>query len=158
MTPRDEDILNFMQSDRIWPALLNTPSRKRFNTALVTVLHRLPDDAFDQVYDDVWFVVQEPTYRALNVPYSRILPASQYEREFKIHQVVIFNTTFDLSDEAIVGIIAHELAHSIVEYPDHFQNESAADGLVKTWGFERQLGELVTNRRKEAHFPGTPDV
>lgn len=151
---RTEDVFLYMQSDRVWPALLNTPTRQRFNLALVEVLRRLPDDIFDIVETDLGFVVQEPTYRAINVPYECVLPPSDKPIKFRIDQVVIFSNAFDdLSDPALVGLLAHEIAHSIEERRDHSANEAAADERVRAWGFEKELAELSARKGKTGGEP-----
>ena len=145
---RSEDIQNYMESDSVWPALLNTPTRKRFNRALIEVLRRLPDDIFDTIEFSLGFVVQESDYRAINVPFKRVIPPHKQNYELKMDQVVIFSNAFDLSDTALVGLIAHEIAHSVEDLSDHFQNELRADERVKEWGFEKELAELSLSRKQ----------
>ncbi|OGV70401.1 MAG: hypothetical protein A2283_19005 [Lentisphaerae bacterium RIFOXYA12_FULL_48_11] len=146
---REEDICLYMQSDKVWPGPLNTPTQKRFDRALTEVLRRLPDDIFDTIETDVTFVVQEPTYWAINVPYSHTVPPRKTHFTFKIDQVIIFSTAFELSDIALVGLIAHEIAHSIEERRDHSDNEVAADERVRAWGFEKELAEMLASKHKE---------
>ena len=63
--------------------------------------------------------------------------------------MIIFSTAFELSDIALVGLIAHEIAHSIEERRDHSDNEVAADERVRAWGFEKELAEMLASKHKE---------
>lgn len=49
----------------------------------------------------------------------------------------------------LVGLLAHELAHTIVQQPNHEDNEQAADMLVSRWGFDMELKALRAACPKE---------
>jgi len=143
-TSREQDCRLILESDRIWPPSVRSVNRVRFERALLTVLRRLPDDVFQLVESDVSFVVDEGKFHALNVPFSKMLPLKNYTGtiNWRLDQIVIFNAAFQLSDEALVGLVAHEIAHSVEQQRDHNENEAAADALVLKWGFERELKAL----------------
>lgn len=130
---REEDIMYMLESDWIWSPLFH-PNLDRFVKALEEVLYRLPDDYFDRVYDGVHFVVDVGIMRAVNVP--GVADRSDHDH------VVIFFMAFSLSDKGLIGLIAHELAHSFVVEYDYAENEKAADDLVRRWGFADELAEL----------------
>lgn len=141
---REQDCRLFLESDRIWPPSVRSVNRTRFERALLAVLRKLPDDVFSIVDDGVSFVVDEGACRAINVPFSKTLPLKNYTGTiaWRIDQIVIFNTAFQLSDEALVALVAHEIAHSVEKLSDHQENENAADALVVEWGFARELEAL----------------
>ena len=63
-------------------------------------------------------------------------------------QTITYNTELlrQLSKDAAVGVIVHELAHAWLNehlYPEDSQErESAADGLARRWGFGVELDAL----------------
>jgi len=68
MTGQEDIAYDFLKNDRIWPPNITPP---RFVKALVAVLERLPDDAYDKVSSWVSFVVEDPRFAATNVPFER---------------------------------------------------------------------------------------
>ncbi len=146
---REEDISLILESDRIFPPDVGRENRRRFIDALVQVLKRLPEDAFCYVELDVGFVVDDGYALALNVPWSRTFPSLDGRRvTVRYDQIVILRSAFQLSDKGLIGLIAHEIAHSLVDKDDHFENERAADALVTEWGFGDEL------RQKDEDQPG----
>ena len=57
--------------------------------------------------------------------------------------IIIFHPTLSFSQEAQVGILAHEIAHSFNSEANYDDDEAAADDLVSKWGFanERELSK-----------------
>jgi hypothetical protein len=134
---RQEDIsCDFLESDRIWPPSLAPTS---FIEALKEVLLRLPDDAYDDISDRVRFVVDVPPFLAVNVPFRRVYPTCSNPFTVELYTIVVFLQALSGSHRALVGLLAHELAHSLVSMPDHRSNEEAADALAISWGFDREL-------------------
>jgi hypothetical protein len=143
---REDNIKYMFESDRIWPPVGFSAKRQRFMVALGNVLKRLPDDAFEHVEDCIDFIVDDIDALALNVPFSRTFPAAG-EVTISYDQIIVFRTAFLLSDEALVGLVAHEIAHSIVCMDNHAENEAAADATIEKWGFGEELAQLEKEKR-----------
>jgi hypothetical protein len=100
--------------------------------AFLDVMTRLSSEVFEYLSSKMRIVWLPASYRALNVP---VPPAQDV--------IVFLDDQFQkLSPQARIGLVAHELAHSCVEKPQHSENEAAADDLVKSWGFSQELGAL----------------
>ena len=143
---REEDIQYLLGQDRVWPPGVVSDNRRRFLRALIHVLQRLPRSTFNYVTDHVSFVVQDPEFFALSVPFRRSVPPSREEREVHMEQVTVFYAAFSLTDEALVGLVAHEIAHCMVSADDYAEDEQAADNLVGDWGFSAELAMLRESR------------
>ena len=98
------------------------------------VLTRLPDDAYEVVSDYVYFVVEDPRIEAINVPFKQIYPSLEGDLTVRIDTIVFFHPTLQYSNKALVGLIAHELAHSIVNHSDYQSDEKGADSQARHWG------------------------
>lgn len=138
---REEDIMYMLETDRIWPPAVGSKTRRRFERALTETLKRLPDKVFDCVYDDTCYVIHDVCALAMNVPLKITIPASKKGASIQRNQIVFFPEAFRLSDKALIGLIAHEIAHSLVEKDNHIENEKAADSLASKWGFSEELKE-----------------
>ena len=61
---RQEDIsYDFLEGDKIWPPFIAPNRNHPFVKALVEVLERLPDDAYDKVAHQTSFVVEDHQVR-----------------------------------------------------------------------------------------------
>ena len=139
-----EDIeRSFLESDRVWPVGLTTDQSHPFVSALVEVLKRLSDKDYDKVELRIGFVVESYQMRAVNVPFRQIVPpATQAACEVRYDTIIVFASSLRLPHPALVGLLAHEIAHSCVEKDDHHDNEAAADQLATSWGFGQELQAL----------------
>jgi hypothetical protein len=137
-----------LESDRIWPPI-GYDRDHPFVKALVEVLTRLSDDAYYAVEDFVCFVVEDDKLAAINVPFKRHYPATQSDLIVRVDTIVIFHPALKYSNKALVGLIAHELAHSIIDYPDYQSDEQGADSLARRWGFDEELDIL---KMEQQHF------
>lgn len=147
-TPRQEDIAcYFIGNDRIWPIL---PHTHPFMKGLIEVLESLPDEDFDEICRSVMFVIEEYKMLAVNAPFERKYPVIDGIKHIsvKLDTIIFFQQSMELSERALVGLIAHELAHSIVKLKFQDENEEAADRLVKDWGFAEELEELHLEKEK----------
>ena len=139
---RAENITCFLQGDRVWPPnwICHEGSR-RFAKSLREVFRRLNDDVYCEV-DELWFVLDTGELLALNVPRDILcLPSSSlYTRSYDT--IFILKCAWQLSDMALVGLLAHEIAHSFAHRQTHSENEDAADALVSEWGFTAELDAL----------------
>jgi len=132
----------FLQGDRIWPPnWIAYESGQRFGKALREVFRRLEDDDFDKA-TNLWFVLDNCSALALNVPQDIALPATSSPFTYSCATIYVTNRAWQLNDRALVGLLAHEIAHSFVELQSHSENEEAADALVRKWGFGAELDAL----------------
>lgn len=140
---RKEDISYFIQQDRIWPPtshvyLPNNP----FMKALHEVLERLPEDVFDEVLDKVYFVVDFEGLLGINAPIVVTCPPKSEPYNIKVSNIIIFNQALKLSHESLVGLLAHEIAHSFSEGLGYSGDEKFADHAAKEWGFATEIGAI----------------
>ena len=140
---REEDIAyDFLENDRIWPPLFMSDRGHPFIKALVEVLTRLPDEAYDEVSKAVSFVIEDDRFLAVNAPFRRYYPPSPNGRMVSFDTIVVFHQALAYPHAALVGLLAHELAHSLENKPDYKTDEVAANALVLRWGFGRELEAL----------------
>lgn len=88
MTRQEDIAYSFLKNDRIWP---RSCAPTNFVKALVEVLERLPEDAYDEVENFVSFVVELPPFTAINVPFNRAYPPSPSVREIRFDTIVVFH-------------------------------------------------------------------
>jgi len=147
---REEDIAyDFLESDRIWPQTVSFNHRHPFMKALINVLECLPGDVYDTVSSILSFVVEDNNFTALNVPFSRFYPSPPKGLKVRIDTIVVFHPALEYPHDALVGLLAHEIAHSFVDLADHVSNEEATDTMVEKWGFGKQLKALRAEQKKE---------
>src|SRR4051812_9436340 len=130
MSRRKDVDVAFLQTDRIWPASVASNRDHVFVRALIEVLTRLPNDAYDVVERSVGFCVAEPHIIAFNVPFERRYPSAPNGLTVRFETIVFFERTLSFPFEAFVGLIAHELAHSLQSFRDYETDEGEADCLV----------------------------
>lgn len=141
MNRQEKISYSFLESDRIWPPVLALKFSGPFIEALIEVLKRLPDDAYDVVEDYVCFVVEDPQCLAINVPFRRDFSSSKNQKiKCRLDTIVLFERAFQYSHNALVGLIAHELAHSLQSQQEEYvADELATDELAIRWGFDKEL-------------------
>lgn len=145
---REEDIAyDFLESDRIWPPI-STNRGHSFIKALVEVLTRLPDEAYDLVSAKVSFVVEDGQFLAINVPLDRFYPPNPNGLTVSFHTIVVFHQALAYPHAALVGLLVHELAHSFESKEDYKADEEAADALALRWGFGREFEALKAEQQK----------
>jgi hypothetical protein len=148
VTRQDAIAYDFLEADRIWPPGIIASKRSQpFVRALVEVLTRLPDDAYYAVEEFVSFVVEDPRIAAVNVPFTRSC-SLESSLTIRFDTIVIFHRALDLSHKALVGLVAHELAHSFVSHPDYKSDEQGADSQALYWGFDEELEALRVEMQK----------
>jgi hypothetical protein len=103
------------------------------------------------IADRVSFVVEDPRITAVNVPFNRsYLPCTRDNGvEVRFDTIVVFHKALTYPHAALVGLLAHELAHSVALEDDHLADEDAADNLVCQWGFSKELEALTSEHEKE---------
>src|SRR5258708_17112669 len=112
------------------------------HAALLDFMARVSDEVMEVINSKIWIVYLSSKFRALNVPIHEIIRPHKEALRFE-KDVLVFSDHFGrLSPKAGIGLIAHEVAHSFVEKSDHFENEAAADDLVKSLGFAEELQAL----------------
>ena len=148
-TIREDAIVgSFLENDRIWPPSITSTRGHPFVIALVEVLKRLPDDAYYDVENYVSFVIEDSRFMAFNVPFKRIYPTPPNGLEVRFDTIVIFHHALRYPSAALVGLIAHELAHSFGNHQEYKADEEAADVLVRQWGFDEELEALQVEQKK----------
>ncbi len=148
---RYEDVDRIV-TDKVWPppglVLDPHPFAVSFSAALREVLTRLPTQTLFKIGLQVNFIISaRGIITALNVPViNKILPVNtdcgNKENHLIRHTIVFFELADQMDPVSLIGLIAHEIAHSFVEKPDHTANEKAADELVRKWGFGTELDKL----------------
>ncbi|MFC1762228.1 hypothetical protein ACFL6U_09110 [Planctomycetota bacterium] len=111
---KDDIAYDFLENDRIWPLFIVSNHQHPFIQALVEVLMRLPDKVYDVVSRKVSFVVEDDQDLAVNVSFSRSYPPTSKKLTVSFDTIVIFHQPLTWPHTALVGLLAHELAHSIV--------------------------------------------
>lgn len=114
------------------------------------MLRRLPNDIYEEVSEVIWFVIEDSQIMAMNVPFRRVYPSSCSALEVRFDTIVIFHQALACPHNALIGLLAHELAHSIVSLREHKENEQAADDLVVQWGFSKELEASEAEQQKSA--------
>lgn len=111
------------------------------------MLTRLPDDAYEVVSDYVCFVVEDSRITATNVPFKQIYPPLGGDLTVRVDTIVFFHPALQYSTKALVGLIAHELVHSIAELPVYQSDEQEADSQAGCWGFDEELAMLKVEQQ-----------
>ena len=52
------------------------------------------------------------------------------------------------NESQLASVLAHEIAHSVVEKSNHSENEAAADKLVVSWGFGKELTKFYEEKKQ----------
>jgi hypothetical protein len=146
---REEDIAyDFLENDRIWPPNIASNRGHPFIKALVEVLIRLPNHIYEEVAEMVSFVVEDPQFMATNVPFNRVHPSSSNSLNVRFDTIVIFHQALACPHNALMGLLAHELAHSFSNQSNYKNDEAMADKLVVQWDFGKELEALKIERQK----------
>ena len=150
---REEDIsYDFIGNDRIWPPYIPSNPSHPFMKALIEVLKRLPEDDYAQVAAQVTFVVEDLKFTAFNVPFERFYPPTHNELQVRFDTIVIFHPALDYPHKALMGLIAHEIAHSFVDNKlDYKTNEQETDLQARQWGFGIELETLQEEKDKKGN-------
>jgi hypothetical protein len=150
---REEISYDFFESDRIWPPTITSNSSHPFNKAFQDVLIRLPEQDYNKIVSHMRFVVEDPRILAINVPFNhrvslKLLESSKTQLslpetlDIRVDTIVFFHSAMEFSHKALVGLIAHEIAHSFVNKPDYRSDEQAADAQSRKWGFQEEMEAL----------------
>ncbi len=147
---RLELITRFITSDRIVPPI--DAIQSKFTPALCEVFSRLPPKDFQVAVTQFSIVLQNPeVLECLAINFQR--PRSAPSSRANLFTIIFFHFCWKLSAKALVGLIAHEFAHSFVtgyEF-DYLGDEMATDAKACDWGFQNEL--LCLSREKEVLFP-----
>jgi hypothetical protein len=148
-TERQEDISYYISKNMIWPPTIHVLSHEHpFMKALYEVLERLPEDVFAEVVANVYFVVEFEGLNLLatNAPIILTCPPTPHSYNLKVSNIIIFNRALELSHPSLVGLIAHEIAHSIHPGPEYHEDEKLADDTAREWGFAAELEALADEK------------
>ncbi len=144
---RQEDVDRFLTSGHIWSPTVEATPNHPFVKALRAVLLRLPEEVFCEIEYCVQFIVEAHEAFAFNVPFEREYLGEGENPKFRLDTIVVYERSFRLSHEAFVALLAHEIAHSVVQKGNHSENEDAADKIVISWGFGKELAKLCKEKQ-----------
>jgi Zn-dependent peptidase ImmA (M78 family) len=110
--------------DEVWYDLTQYDITDNFRFALLPVLKKIPEEAYDYTIENVYFVWGN----------SQMIPLIEITKYSK-KQIIIIEPK-DLKDEFT---IAHEIAHAFLKHkPFTTKNiEMEADKLAEEWGFKK---------------------
>lgn len=130
LSTRFGNIENYVQSDMIWPPISRTS--EKLIPSLREVLSRLPEEDFIFVEGRVRFILEDESVIALNVH-----PPSPDAKG--LFDIILFHHVWEFSPKALIGLIAHELAHTFVSGPNYQADEAEADEKAISWGFAEEI-------------------
>ena len=140
------DILyDYLENDRIHNTALVSP---KFFRALADVLRRMPEDDFYEIPDNLTFIVETEHITAQNVRLLASVSGKGHAVPITIDIIVIYHTALEYSHNALMGLLAHEIAHSFHEGKDYMKDEEMTDNLACKWGFENELQALEEEKKK----------
>ena len=144
---RQEEVEYFLTSGHIWPPTVEANPKHPFIKALKAVLLRLPEEVFSDVEWSVQFIVESHKALAFNVPFEMSYPGEVMDPKFRLDTIVIYEECFNLSHEAFMALIAHEIAHTIVSKRNHSENEAAANEAIISWGFDKEYTKYQQEKK-----------
>jgi len=147
---RQEEVDYFLSSGHVWPCTIEMTRNHPFTKALKEVLLRLPKEVFYDVEPYVQFIVEAHEAFAFNVPFERVWQGNVKNPRLRLDTIVVYERSFRLSHEALVALLAHEIAHSVIKKKNHSENEDAADKAVISWGFGKELVKLQEEKKELA--------
>ena len=139
---RQEEVDYFLSVGHVWPPTVEVNPNHPFMKALRAVLLRLPEEVFCEIEHSVQFIVEAHEAFAFSVPFEQVYPGKVKNPKLRLDTVVVYERCFRLSHEAFVVLLAHEIAHSVVKKRNHSENEDAADKIVISWGFGKELAKF----------------
>jgi hypothetical protein len=143
---RYQDIIRRIESDWIWPPVSSEPMRK-FKASCREVLSRLPDEVFSQVESEIGIILDDPSVEmlAVNVPPPR---SPDGKGKMGIDSIAFFRSCLGFTSDALIGLIAHEFAHSFVRGRDYTEDEALVDQKARDWGFGYELDRLERAKKE----------
>lgn len=123
-----------------------SPMTERRLSAVMEVLQRIPEDAYnglkEKVEEFVWFIPNEGV-GAMVIPFPCTVPAT--ENTVALAKVLYLPPAMESRDFAVVVAgVAHELAHIFLNHDSsptsavNAKQEKEAWCTVKKWGFEKE--------------------
>ena len=147
--------MQFVESEKIWPP--GCYARGLFIPPLREVLMRLPEQVFEFFEEHISFVLDCPKVKAwaMNVPnlmYNGIGYTDDRSEAASTPStpasIVFMRSAWELPHAAMVGLIAHELAHSFVNGSDYSEDEALANEMARSWGFAEKLLALENEKNQ----------
>jgi hypothetical protein len=140
------EVMFLMERDGVWPTTVST-ERSRFCAALREVLCRLPQEAFDKVEEDVRFLFDDPSLKmlAVNAPPP---PSQEFNGRKAIDTIVFFRASMRLTPEALIGLIAQQIAHSFVCGKNCREDGILAETKAREWKFGAELNRLKNEQKR----------
>ena len=140
---REDNVNSYLSVDHIWPPTVQANPSHPIVKAIKEVLLRLPEDEFYEVESYVQVIIEDQESLAFNVSFNRPIE--------RLDTIVIYERSFKMSHKALVGLLAHELAHTFVDEKEHFKNEAAVNELARSWGFTEEIKILDREITKHRH-------
>ena len=141
---RYEEIERLQVEKKFWPR--NVPLPATYVGAVKEVLARLPEDIFARVGQEVRFAFEHPDFLSMNIPFTDLLPRRTQGGGVAREMIVFSHHCFSLSRDALVGLVAREIAQSLDGIKPGRENGATAGRRLRSWGFARELSTL----RREA--------
>lgn len=113
--------------------------------AILEVMKRLPEEDFYKACYAIDFVIQMDAFRAINVPVfsGEEMPVQPNPQSQKRRDLIVIFKNPELSHRELLGLVAHEIAHSFVKGRDDDDNEKVANDQVRKWGFGDELDAMI---------------
>lgn len=153
---KKNDVEYYLESDRIWPPTVWADRNHPFMVALREILERLPDEIIYEL-DTIQYIVESLDMIGVSVPFEQrvpILTGGPDEVRFRLDTIVIFEKAFQYSPKALIGLLAHEVAHCFVDGSGgHKEEETSADETAISWGFSDEIQQLKSEMREKNSNP-----
>jgi hypothetical protein len=117
-----------------------------FYSALTEVLERLPNDIFTTVEENIRFILESSPMWTMKYHFKRSCPHQFriFPRPIDIYTIILLHPCLELSREALTGVIANEIAHSVlVCYPTRHMLGKSEEDLTEAWGFAAEIAAMI---------------
>ncbi|NDK16029.1 MAG: hypothetical protein GW911_28700 [Armatimonadetes bacterium] len=144
------DAVRFLlESERCYPVgaeRLEGPLAEAARSALC----RLPGEVFEHVETEMYFVAVGDESLAEHVNVCLVVGRSEKLQRRLLSVVVVAPVWREMPQRALVGLLAHEIAHGCIEGRLRLalEHEKQAEELAAEWGFGVELAALLEYRQQ----------
>jgi len=120
-----------------------------FYKALRKILLNLPEDIMLYI-NEIWFVIENEPILGFSF-YNEYLchGLKLFPKKLRIYTIVLFHDCLKLSQQALIGFIACQLAGYFSNYRDTPETfEKSESEIIEEWGFSKELDAF----KKETNF------
>ena len=133
----------YLESESVY-----TPSLKvnePFYSVIEEVLKRLPDEIFYIVEKKIMFRIESSPKCTIRYHFKKSIPQNFniFPHKIDIYTIILLPPCLKLSREALIGVIANEIAHSVLA--DYLGSE---DDLTEAWGFSAEIAAMKKAKKK----------